>query len=70
MRATTNDEEDLLFMVVENNHLKALAYLLEHRDGKLPFNPNATNSKGETLLHKAACMGYLPIVAYLLSLPP
>lgn len=57
-------------MVVENNHLKALAYLLEHRDGKLPFNVNATNNKGETPLHKAAAKGYLPLVAYLLSFPP
>ena len=57
-------------MTIERNHLKTLAYLLEHREGKLPFDPNTTNIEGNTPLHVAAETGQYTIVSYLLSYPP
>jgi palmitoyltransferase ZDHHC13/17 len=69
MKTVNNKHEDLLFMAVENNHLKTVAYLIEHREGKLPFNTNAQNIEGNTPLHVAAIYGHVPLVSYFLSLP-
>ncbi len=53
-------------MAVENNQLKATVYLLEHRDGRTPYNPNDINHLGDTILHKAAKHGFATLTAYLL----
>ncbi len=69
MQALTREQDDILMMAVENNHFKLVVYLLEHRPGKIPFDPNRTNQRGETPLHKASLSGFTIIAAYLLSLP-
>ena len=69
MKSVNKNYEDVLFMATENNHLKAIAHLLEHRQGRIPFNPNSANIEGNTPLHVAARSGHYSIIAYLLSLP-
>jgi len=69
MKVTNKSYEDVLFMATENNHLKTVAYLLEHREGRIPFNPNSVNIEGNTPLHISARSGHYSIVSYLLSLP-
>jgi ankyrin repeat protein len=49
--------------------LKTLAYLIEHRDGRIPYNLNIQNIEGNTPLHTASSYGHHAIVSYLLSLP-
>ena len=43
MKSANKSYEDVLFMATENGHLKMVANLLEHREGKIPFNPNSAN---------------------------
>jgi ankyrin repeat protein len=66
MLAQSKDKETALFMAVENNQLKAVVYLLEHREGRTPYNPNDVNHLGDTILHKAAKQGFTNLTAYLL----
>jgi hypothetical protein len=54
-------------MCADNNQLRAAIYLLDHREGRIAFNPNATNHIGDTILHKAAKHGFGNFTAYLLS---
>lgn len=69
MQARSHEDEDVLFMAVESNQLKSVIFLLEGRDGRIPFNPNRPNHIGDTILHKAANAGFIAISNYLLSLP-
>lgn len=55
-------------MATDNNHIKTIIYLLEHRIGKIQYDINFQNSKGESILHKAAKLGFTQIVSFLLSL--
>jgi ankyrin repeat protein len=69
MQVQSNDQENILFMCAENNHLKAAVYLLDHRDGKVQFDVNAPNHLGDTPLHKVAKHGFANFAAYLLARP-
>lgn len=40
MQVQSNEKENILFMCAENNHAKTAVYLLEHREGKIPFSVN------------------------------
>lgn len=67
MQVQSNEKENILFMCAENNHLKAAVYLLEHREGKIPFSVNETNNVGDTVLHKTAKHGFSNFTSYLLN---
>lgn len=67
MQVQSNEKENILFMCAENNRLKAAIYLLEHREGKIPFNVNEGNHLGDTILHKTAKHGFLNFTSYLLN---
>ena len=67
MQAQSNEKENILFMCAENNHLRAAVYLLEHREGKIPFSVNEPNHAGDTILHKTARHGFANFTAYLLN---
>lgn len=54
-------------MCAENNHVKTAVYLLEHREGRIPFSVNETNHLGDTILHKTAKHGFSNFTSYLLN---
>lgn len=65
MHYRTTKNENILFMCVEHNRIKALIYLIESKHN---YNINLPNSSGDTILHQACSKGYTQIVSYLLTL--
>lgn len=64
MQYRTTKNENILFMSVEHNRIKALIYLLESNN---KYNLNLTNCNGDTILHQACSKGYSQIVSYLIT---
>ena len=65
MHYKTAKNENVLFMCVEHNRLKALVYLMS---SETVYDVNEENFRKETILHLAAYKGYRDIVAYLLTI--
>ncbi len=64
MHYRTTKNENVLFMCVEHNRIKALIYLLQSRHN---YNINEKNINGETILHYACSKGHTQLISYLLT---